>query len=152
MILQLVGLIMALVYKGNLEDVYRKNLLKVFNKALNASDTKVIRAFADLEDLLECCGVNGFKDYARHDPSPGCFQHQDRKGCSNAIIDLLNKNLPAVGGILGAVLFIELIGLIGAILLAIALRRAPETYYSSSPGDVLYSIVPGNKRRNYSRY
>jgi hypothetical protein len=129
--------------------VYRKNLYTLLETALNQSDTKVLDVFYDLEKSLHCCGVNGLVDYHGFDPeNPDCFR-QPLKGCSTAIIELLNKNLPIVYVTLGIVLLFELLSLIGAIALAIALKRAPDALYSSRPGDVLQAIVP--RSRSYKR-
>jgi len=136
MILELVGFIMALVDKSRLEAVYKDNLLQVLQTALNNSDTKVLDAFYDLEKSLKCCGVNGLQDYKGKDPkNVNCYQQP--RGCSSAIIELLNKNLPIIGTTLGIVLLVELLSLIGAIILAVALKHAPDTIYLSNPGDLL---------------
>jgi hypothetical protein len=151
MILELVGFIMAIAYKGKLETVYRDSLTKVFATALDNNDEKFLNAFHQLEKSLKCCGVSGPTDYSKHgkEPSAECFQNT--KGCSVVIIDLLKKSLPIIGGTLGGVLFLELIGLIFAILLAVALKHASDTEYSSSPTEVLSYVVPG-RRRNYSKF
>jgi hypothetical protein len=150
MIVELVGFIMAFAYKGSLESVYRKNLYEVLITALNKSDRKVLDAFTDLEKSLQCCGVNGLDDYHGREPkNPDCFRYR-KKGCSPIIIELLNKSLPTIGGTLGAVLLLELLGLIVAIKLAIALKNAPETNYSSF-GNFFNSVVP-NRRQNYDSF
>ena len=99
---------------------------------------------------MKCCGANGIIDYKAHplDTPLECFQHP--KGCSDAIIDLLDKNLPIIGGVLGGVLVLEVIGLLSAVVLAVALKHAPDDDYSSNPMEVLPHIVPG-RRRNYQR-
>jgi hypothetical protein len=151
MILQLVGFIMAMAYKNNLEGVYKKNLLEVLTIALNNSDTKVLNAFSDIEISLKCCGVNGLQDYGGKEPKNlDCYRYS-AKGCSGVIIDLLKKNLPIIGTSLAIILLFELFGLIGAIKLAIALKNAPETYYSSNPGQVLSNVIPSSRRR-YNKF
>jgi len=151
MILQLVGFIMVMVYKNNLEAVYKKNLLEVLTSALNNSDTKVLDAFTDIEKSLKCCGVNGLQDYAGKEPKNlDCYRYS-AKGCSGVIIDLLKKKVPIIGTALGVILLFELFGLISAIKLAIALKNAPETFYSSNPGEVLSNVIP-SKRKKYYRF
>ncbi|CAF1290815.1 unnamed protein product [Rotaria sordida] len=148
MTIELVGFILAFAYKGKLEDVYKKSLTTVFTNALVKNDTKVLNAFHDMENSLKCCGANGKKDYTEsgRDAPSWCYQYQ--QGCSTIIIDILQKNLPIIGGSLGAVLLLEILGFIAAIVLAVALKHAPDDTYSSSPGEVISYVVPG-RRRNY---
>ncbi len=147
MILELGGIITAFSYKSRLENVYRDSLLTVLTTALNTSDTKVLDAFSELEKKLKCCGVTGIKDYHGHEPkNPDCYRY--RNGCSDAIIKLFNENLPVIGTTLGFVLFFELLCLIAAIALAIALKKSSDVYYSSNPGDLLINILP-NRRKHY---
>ena len=150
MILEFVGFIMAFAYKTKLEDVYGDGLASIFDKALNKNDTKVIMAFHELEKGMECCGAKGKSDYSKHgiQPPDFCFQPKTSKGCSQAIIDIFEKNLPIIGGVLGAVLAIELVGLICSIMLRAAIGKASGEVYSSNPSEVLADLVPG-RRRNY---
>jgi hypothetical protein len=152
MLIEFVGLILAFAYKNKLEDVYNTSLTKVFTDALDRNDTKVLEAFHNLENSVKCCGINGIKDYQTHgrDAPTSCYQYPT-KGCSAAIIDLLEKNLPIIGGTLGGVLLLELIGLIFAFVLAGALKHSVDETYSSNPGEVIGGIVPG-RRRNYRKF
>jgi hypothetical protein len=150
MILELTGFIMAMVYKSKLESVYRDSLTKVFLPAVQKNDTKVLNAFHELEKALKCCGVNGKEDYLKYWPDAPTDCYLNKEGCADTIINLLKNNLPIVGGTLGTVLFLELLGLIGAIVLAVAIKHAPDDTYSSNPAEVIKNIVPG-RRRNYNR-
>jgi hypothetical protein len=150
MIIELVGIITAFSYKSRLENVYRDSLLTVFNTALNTSDARVLDAFTDLEKKLKCCGVTGINDYHGREPkNPECYRY--RNGCSDALIKLFNENLPVIGTTLGFVLFFELLCLIAAIALGIALKKSSDVYYSSNPGDLLINIVP-SRRRKYTGF
>ena len=151
MILQVTGFIMVFVYKGKLESVYKESLKNVFVNALNTNDTKVLNAFHDLEETVKCCGINGIQDYtsAHKDAPASCYRYIE--GCSAVIIRTLEKNLPLIGGVLGGVVVVELIAFIGALVLAVALKHAPETVYSSNPSEVISHIVPG-RRRNYNQF
>ena len=150
MILELTGFILAFSYRSKLEKVYKDSLSEVLGIALDKNNTKVLNIFHDLEKSMDCCGANGATDYYDHHQiaPPQCAVHP--KGCSTAIIDWLDKNLPIIGGVLGAVLVLEVIGLLSVVVLAVALKHAPDDSYSSSPAEVLSHIVPG-RRRNYSR-
>lgn len=144
---------MAFAYKSKLEDVYKDSLANVFGKALDKNDTKVLDVFHKLEKSLDCCGINGKDDYTQHHAPvpPDCFKPERNRGCSEAIIDLLDKNLPIVGGVLGVVLAIELAILISTICLRSFIRRQPDETYSSNPGEVIHDLVPG-RRRNYRAF
>lgn len=148
--MELAGFILAFSYRSKLEKVYKDSLSEVLGSALEKNNTKVLNVFHKLEKDMKCCGVNGVSDYnTYHQPIPqDCFVYPI--GCSTAIIDWLEKNLPIIGGVLGGVLVLEVVGLLSAVVLAVALKHAPEDSYSSNPGEVLSHIVPG-RRRNYSR-
>ncbi|CAF1026072.1 unnamed protein product [Rotaria sordida] len=135
MLLELVGFILAMVYKGKLKGLFEEPLFKVLDVALKNKDNATILAFQDLENSMKCCGVHNESDYYGYavEKSKQCKQHLDSKGCAQAIIELFNKNLPIIGGTLGGILVIELFGLIGACVLAVALKDSPESRYSSSP-------------------
>ncbi|UJR23570.1 hypothetical protein I4U23_026558 [Adineta vaga] len=129
MILELVAFIMAFVYKGKVTDVYKTALSKVFDTALQSNQTDVLHAFQELEKNMKCCGVHNRSDYGYPPKFPlsnQCLENPSSIGCSDAIINFLNKNLPIIGGSLGGVLLLELLGLIGAIALAVALKHAPD--------------------------
>jgi len=151
MIIELVGFIMAFTYKGQLKDVYETALFEVLKTGLEKNDSKILAPFRDLENNMECCGVHGLVDYTEYNnstvPSKGCEEHPT-KGSAQAIIDFLDTNLPKIGIALGCVLALELFGLIAAIMLAVALKHAPDDDYSSNPREVIGKIVPG-RRRNY---
>jgi hypothetical protein len=152
MLIEFVGFVLALAYKNKLEDVYNTSLAKVFTDALDNNDTKVLAAFHNLEKSVQCCGINGVQDYHTHgrEAPDSCYKYPT-KGCSAAIIDLLEKNLPIIGGTLGGVLLLELIGLIFAFVLATALKHSVDETFSSNPGEVIQNIVPG-RRRNYRKF
>ncbi|CAF2842400.1 unnamed protein product [Rotaria sp. Silwood2] len=137
MIIELVAFILALVYKGKLQSLFEQPLYDILETALTKKDNTTILAFHDLEDAMKCCGVHNSSDYASHPEygnSKQCQTDKNSKGCSQAIIDLFTKNLPIVGGTLGGILIIELIGLIGACILARVLKESPDARYTSTPG------------------
>lgn len=149
MILELTAFIMAFAYKGKLKEIYDTSLTKAFDTGLKENKTKFIEAFQELEVTMKCCGVHNLSDYNQYNytqRSTWCKEHPTSDGCSKAIIDFLNKNLPAIGITLGVVIALELFGLISAFMLAVALKHAPEEY-SSNPIETIRAVVPGNDRR-----
>jgi len=93
MIVELVGFIMAFVYKGKITEVYETALSDVLKKALENSDTAVLSAFRDLETAMKCCGVHNKTDYDHYNVtlSEKCQEIPPPKGCSQAITDFLQK-------------------------------------------------------------
>ena len=152
MIVELTGCIMAIVYKNKLREVYDDALTTALKKGVSERDDKILAAFRSLEEAVSCCGAQNISDYATYPPfeqlSKPCQKDNSTIGCADKIVDILNKNLPIVSGTLGGIIALELITLLGAIALAVALKHAPDRDYSSSPGEVLRYAVPG-RRRNY---
>lgn len=151
MVLELTGCIMAVVYKKDLLDVYGDNFEKILTDGVKKNDTKILDAFRALEEALTCCGARNISDYGntpRDRLSKPCQDDPNSKGCAEELIDTLEKNLPIIAGTLGAVLALEFFTFFGAIILAIALKHAPEKSFSSSPGEVIRYAVPG-RRRDY---
>ena len=150
MIVELVGFIMAFVYKGKLQSVYEDALFKALQTGLEKENKEVLAAFQQLEKALQCCGVHNITDYIgypKYPLSPECRQNTTVVGCAEKIIDFLSSKLPIIGGTLGGVLALELFGLIAAIALAVALKHAPDDSYSSNPGKVLGGLVPNRRYR-----
>ncbi|CAF0754672.1 unnamed protein product [Adineta steineri] len=136
MILELVGFIMAFVNKGNLEKVYKDSLSKALKDAVAKNETGVLTSFHRLEGILECCGAQNISDYGDYPQSllsEQCKKDPTPQGCSDAIIGLLKKYLGIIGGSLGGVLLLELLGLIGAIVLAKALKNKPDNIVVRGP-------------------
>lgn len=128
LIIELVAAILAAVYKSKLEDVYKDTLEIVFTKTMINSTEELRSTYEDLENTLECCGVQNITDYVTRDIplSPYCSQHRDAMGCGDKIINIFTKNLPIIGGVLGGVVFLELFTLIAAIVLARKISNADD--------------------------
>ena len=137
MVVEFVAFIMAFVYKSKLQEVYEETLLTVLTDGLENNREPIIDSFHQLEKLLDCCGVRNVSDYAGHrDKIQDICNGTNKIGCGDKIVEILNNNLPVVAGVLGGVLALELITFIGSIVLAVALKHAPDSY-SSSPKEVL---------------
>jgi len=153
LVLELAGFILAFVYKGQLQETYDTELRKILRKAVDDNNKEILAAFDVLQKQLGCCGANNITDYdpLKVAPPDSCWRDKEQKeaysGCSQVIIDFLNNKLPIFGGVLGGFMLVELLGLIGAIVLAVALKHAPDDSYSSNPGDVLSGLNPRRYRR-----
>lgn len=151
MIIEFIGFIFVFAYRSKVESVYRDSLGKVFIEALKGNKEKVLKPFHDLEKKLGCCGVNGRQDYtdAGLEGPPICYTNETATGCSTLIINWLNDKFPIIGGTLGAVLLLELLCLLSAIVLAAALKTSyVQEDLSMTPEEVISIAVPG-RRRNY---
>jgi hypothetical protein len=130
MVAELAAFITALVMRVKIEDTYRDNLWKIFEDAYKDNRTDVIDAIEKLEKQFECCGVNNSLDYQTLNITApdSCYKDPDASepyslGCAKAIIDWIVDELPAVGGVTGATLVLEVFGLVTAIALAVALKK-----------------------------
>ena len=148
MIVELAGFITAFVYKGKLKEVYTDSLQKVFDDGLKTNNTEIMKSFRALEEAMKCCGVQNVSDYGvppKFPLSGPCEKDPVPEGCAVAITRFLSKQLPIIGITLGAVILLELFGLIAAIALAVARGHAPEKTYSGNVRQVLGGIVPGRR-------
>jgi len=146
LILELGGFITAFAYKSKVRETYDKGLATLFSDAMDKGQTGVIAAFDTLQKQMHCCGANDSEDYIKHNHTlpDSCYDKKGNvyeKGCAQAVIDFLEAQLPIFGGVLGGFLLIELLGLIAAIALAVALKHAPDDRYSSNPKDVFSGMV-----------
>lgn len=147
MLLELTGFIMAFVFKGQLGDVYKKDLHTVLSKALNDSNTEVLNTFAEMEKKLKCCGINDIEDYHGREPqNPDCYRY--RKGCSDALIKAFNETIPTVTITLGIVLLFELFCLINALALTVALKTYDGDQITLVQGRRSEAIRMGNIQRS----
>ena len=122
--------IAALAVKNDIRDTYNDNLWSIFDKAYTQNNTDNQRAIEKLEKEFECCGVyapSDYKDVNRTIPA-SCYKGDSivpfQDGCSDAILDWIQDELPAISGIIGAVLFLEIFGLIASIAMAVAIGHS----------------------------
>lgn len=133
MILELAAFITSIVIRNKINDSYRESLTKIFNDVYINNRTEFLSDIENLEKNMKCCGVNGSIDYENSNLTiPHSCYNKDRpselyqNGCAKAIIDWIWDLLPAVSGIVGAVLFFEIFGVIASIILAYTLSN--ESY------------------------
>ena len=115
-----------------IRDTYRDNLWNIFQDGYRDNRTDVVNAIEKLENQFECCGVNSSVDYETLNRTipDSCYKDSlaatlHAIGCAEAITDWIWDELPAVGGVIGATLVLEIFGLVAAIALAIAISHTP---------------------------
>ena len=129
---QLAALILSVVSINNVRDSYRSGLRETFIETYANNHTNLQHAMEDLEEEFQCCGVDNVTDYYRHNYTVplSCYEHQDVDqpiydlGCADAVSHWLAKQFPIIGGILGAVMLIELFGVIAAVAMGTAISHS----------------------------
>ncbi|CAF3376957.1 unnamed protein product [Rotaria sp. Silwood1] len=132
------AVIVTLVFRNDLWKTYDSGFMEVFHHAYSQNQTETIKIIENLERKFKCCGVDGASDYARYGykiPS-SCYMDESTKrilysqGCAEAVAIWVWNKLPIIAGVLGAILFIELFGVISSIVLGVAISHSSDpTYY-----------------------
>ncbi|CAF0924242.1 unnamed protein product [Rotaria sp. Silwood1] len=132
------AVIVTLVFRNDLWKTYDSGFMEVFHHAYSQNQTETIKIIENLERKFKCCGVDGASDYARYGykiPS-SCYADESTKrilysqGCAEAVAIWVWNKLPIIAGVLGAILFIELFGVISSIVLGVAISHSSDpTYY-----------------------
>ncbi len=128
---ELAAFITAMVMRVDIRNTYENNLWNIFEDAYVKNKTDIQDAVEKLEKLFECCGVDDPNDYdSIHLEIPSsCFKNPETReglytiGCADAIIDWIWDELPKIGGVIGAVIFLEFFGLIASISMGVAISH-----------------------------
>ncbi|UJR36184.1 hypothetical protein I4U23_028918 [Adineta vaga] len=131
MICELAAFITMMSTRVRIRDSYQSGLWNVFSNAYTKNRPNLIEAIEELEREFQCCGVIDFKDYTKvnHTLPLACYMDQSflkpifAKGCSQAFIDWMWDELPIIGGIISAILIIEVFGVIASFSLAVAVSH-----------------------------
>lgn len=130
--MEFAGVIVTLAFRNKLQASYESGFLDVFNRAYRQNNTEAIKMIENLERQFGCCGVNNLLDYAAVSvkiptscyPKQSLFNLPYSKGCASAVTDWMQDALPAIAGALGTILFIEIFGIIAALVLGVAISHA----------------------------
>uniref|UniRef100_A0A4V2H919 U24-Liphistoxin-Lth1a_1 n=1 Tax=Liphistius thaleban TaxID=1905330 RepID=A0A4V2H919_9ARAC len=135
-IIEIAGGITAYVYKGEVEDFLRKNMMT----SLKQEKPDAMNLWNDIQQKFHCCGVDGPNDWpnATHqipssccgnDPKAECGEGGDQpyqKGCFDSLKERLTHAIKIVGGVGIGIAFIELLGIVFACCLASAIKKEYE--------------------------
>lgn len=133
MVLELAAFITALSLRVRVRDSYEDSLWNLFWDGYVHNRTDVRKAVEKLEEKFECCGVDGSKDYEKVNYTTiplSCYENRDETkkifdvGCADAFIDWIWDIMPAVSGIIGAVLFLEIFAVLSSCSLVVAISHA----------------------------
>ncbi|XP_053675304.1 CD63 antigen-like [Anopheles nili] len=137
-ILQLSAAIAAFVMRGQVEQMVRQ---KIFDSMADYKEQEGYHNPIDtLQNTLECCGVDGYADWAQYLPSNGLVMEYPETCCSEVPIDgecrprefgcyarlswLISQGSVLIATGTVAVAFVQVLGAVCAFMLATAIRRA----------------------------
>ncbi|CAF2400272.1 unnamed protein product [Rotaria sp. Silwood2] len=131
------AVIVTLVFRNDVWKTYDSGFMEVFDRAYSQNQTDIIKTIENLEGKFQCCGVNGPSDYSKHSRKlpPSCYSNELIKptpyseGCAQAVAIWVWNKLPIIAGVLGTILFIELFGVISAIVLGVAISHSSNAAY-----------------------
>jgi hypothetical protein len=131
MLCEMAAFITVMSSRVRIRSSYQSGLWNVFSNAYNNHRQDLIEAVEELQQEFHCCGVVDAQDYVRVnrtvpvscrlDQSP--LQPIFAKGCADAFVDWMWDELPVIAGVISAIFFIEVFGVIAAFSLAAALSH-----------------------------
>jgi len=142
LLLQLIAAIVAFTLRNKAEDQLRTKLMSTLPLYKNG-DKDVIAEWDRLQQAWSCCGVDKAQDWRTHanltNPPTSCCRNNDctkpvtsddayfNRGCYGSARDLIFRYSKALGGVSIFFFFVEVVGLI----LAIVLLRDLKNNYGS---------------------
>ncbi|CAF3066389.1 unnamed protein product [Rotaria socialis] len=127
------AVITTLVFRNDLWKTYDSSFVEIFNHAYGENQTATIQIIEDIEHRFKCCGVDGPSDYAKfgYRIPRSCYPNKKAiaglpytEGCAQAVAIWVWNQLPLIAGSLGALLFIEIFGVISSIALGVAISHS----------------------------
>jgi hypothetical protein len=130
--LEFAAVIVIFVFRNDLWKTYDSGFMEIFHNAYSKNQTETIKVIENLEREFKCCGVNGASDYLKYNytiplscyPNQSPMYHYYYEGCAGAVAVWIWDELPTIAGVLGAVLFIELFGVILSLVLGVAISHS----------------------------
>lgn len=134
MCLELAAFITALSLRVRIRNSYEDTLWNLFTDGYVNNRTDVRKAIEKLEEKFECCGVDDWTDYRKVNCTTipaSCYQDRDKSkrlfedGCADTFIEWIWDIMPAVSGIIGTVLILEIFGVIASCSLIAGISHSP---------------------------
>lgn len=126
------AVICTLVFRNDLYKSYDSGFMEVFQHAYSQNRTELQQIIENVEEQFKCCGVDGPFDYTKYKfpmplscrPDKALYNAPYARGCAVAVATWVWDELPIIAGVLGAVLFIEIFGVISALVLGVAISHS----------------------------
>lgn len=136
-ITEVAALIVLLTTKARIRDGYNSGFRDFFIDSYKNNHTDLQQLIEEMEQEFQCCGADNYTDYQRNNFTLPVSCYKDKnpqstrydQGCAQAVVDWIEEKLPAVGGVLGGVLTIELFGVIASIALGVAITHSSKYDY-----------------------
>ena len=134
-LVEFIVVILTLVYRVHLWHSYDTGFEGIFQDAYRLNQSKTIEIIERLEWEFRCCGVDSYRDYLDHNYAipNSCYPNQIpmgvpfNEGCGTAVALWIWDKLPIIIGVLSAVLFLELFGVISSLILGTAILHSSNT-------------------------
>ncbi|CAF0785750.1 unnamed protein product [Adineta ricciae] len=136
-LVEFAAVIATLIYRNDLYKSFDSGFMEVFQHAYSKNQTEVQKAIESLEENFKCCGVNGPSDYSKFGfkMPRSCYRNKDdfpipySDGCALAVAVWIWNELPIIASVLGVILFIEIFGVISALVLGVAVSHSSSPIY-----------------------
>ena len=133
-LVQFAAVIVTLVYRNNLWYSFDSGLMEVFQRAYGQNQSEAIRMIENVEREFQCCGVDGAFDYIKfgYKLPLSCFPSQSplflpfNRGCAQGVVLWLWAELPLIAGGVGAILLVEIFGVIASLVLGVAIAHSTQ--------------------------
>ena len=131
-IFELATFIILLSVRTPARDSYYSGFRETFIEIYSNNHTDLEYAMEDIEREFKCCGAYNVSDYYKRNYTvpASCHEDQDlrkpifKQGCADAVMNWLWNQFPIIGGVLSAILLIEIFGLVSSIALGIAISHS----------------------------
>lgn len=133
-LLEFAAVIVVLKFRDQLWKTYDSGFGDVFQNAYRNNNTEMIKLIEEMEQDLKCCGVDGALDYIRHGIQipKSCYPNKIPRelyypqGCAVAVANWIWNQLPIIASVLGAILFVEVFGVISSLVLGVAISHSSD--------------------------